>query len=146
MHIPQFENNNKPIVDCNSEIVPLCYFNIIKLSAGEEFSYQLSGYETCIVPATGTIDVEVEGQTFKDVGKRSHIWESDPEGVYIPVNIKVRLICHHGKAEVFVSGGKHNETYEAFVQHWQLLNLFAADRWDFAIGKFNEGLVKSGVN
>ena len=79
MHIPQFENNNKPIVDCNNEIVPLCYFNIIKLSAGEEFSYQLSGYETCIVPATGTIDVEVEGQTFKDIGKRSHIWESDPE-------------------------------------------------------------------
>ena len=110
MHIPQFENNNEPIVDCNSKIVPLCYFNIIKLSAGEEFSYQLSDYETCIVPATGTIDVEVEGQAFKDVGERNHIWESDPEGVYIPVNSKARLLCQNGEAEVFVSGAKHNET------------------------------------
>ena len=72
MHIPQFENNNEPIVNCNSKIVPLCYFNIIKLSAGEEFSYQLSDYETCIVPATGTIDVEVEGQAFCLVGDAHH--------------------------------------------------------------------------
>ena len=93
MHIPQHENNNEPIVDCNNEIVPLCYFNIIKLSAGEEFSYQLGEYETCIVPATGTIDVEIEGRNFNEVGKRNHIWESDPEGVYIPVNQKAKLKC-----------------------------------------------------
>ena len=115
MHIPQHNNNNEPIVDCNNEIVPLCYFNIIKLSAGDVFSYQLNDYETCIVPATGTIDVEIEGQNFKDVGKRNHIWESDPEAVYVPVNQKARLICQNGKAEVFISGAKHNETYEAFV-------------------------------
>ena len=115
MHIPQHNNNNEPIVDCNNEIVPLCYFNIIKLSAGDVFSYKLNDYETCIVPATGTIDVEIEGQNFKDVGKRNHIWESDPEAVYVPVNQKARLICQNGKAEVFISGAKHNETYEAFV-------------------------------
>ena len=115
MHIPQHDNNNQPIVDCNNEVVPLCYFNIVKLSAGEEFSYQLDAYETCIVPATGTIDVEVDGQGFKGVGKRNHIWESDPEGVYVPVNSKARLICQDGKTEVFISGAKHNETYEAFV-------------------------------
>ena len=115
MHIPKHENNNEPIVDCNNEIVPLCYFNIIKLSAGEEFSYQLGEYETCIVPATGTIDVEIEGRNFNEVGKRNHIWESDPEGVYIPVNQKAKLKCKSGKAEVFISGAKHNETYEAFV-------------------------------
>ena len=86
MHIPQFENNNEPIVDCNSEIVPLCYFNIIKLSAGEEFSYQLSDYETCIVPATGTIDVEVECQAFKDVGKRNHIWAVSYTHLTLPTN------------------------------------------------------------
>ena len=115
MHIPQHNNNNEPIVDCNNEIVPLCYFNIIKLSAGDVYSYQLNDYETCIVPATGTIDVEIEGQNFKDVGKRNHIWESDPEAVYVPVNQKARLICQNGNAEVFISGAKHNETYEAFV-------------------------------
>ena len=51
MHIPHHNNNNKAIVDCNNEIVPLCYFNIVKLSVGESFTYQLSDYETCQLEA-----------------------------------------------------------------------------------------------
>jgi 5-deoxy-D-glucuronate isomerase len=35
--------------------VPLNYFNIVKLKKGEAFDYQVPGYETCIVPATGTV-------------------------------------------------------------------------------------------
>ncbi|MGD1887341.1 MAG: 5-deoxy-glucuronate isomerase [Cohaesibacteraceae bacterium] len=54
MHIPPFENHNKPIVDAGDAVVPLNYFNIVKLKKGESFSYQVPGYETCIVPATGT--------------------------------------------------------------------------------------------
>ena len=93
MHIPQHNNNNQAIVDCNNDIVPLCYFNIIKLKAGESYTYQLADYETCIVPATGSIDVEVQGETFKEVGKRQHIWEGDPEGVYVPVSSEAKLTC-----------------------------------------------------
>ena len=52
MHIPPFDNQNKPIVDINDSNVPLTYFNILKLKKGELFSYQIPGYETCIVPAT----------------------------------------------------------------------------------------------
>ena len=115
MHIPQHNNNNQAIVDCNNDIVPLCYFNIIKLKAGESYTYQLADYETCIVPATGSIDVEVQGETFKEVGKRQHIWEGDPEGVYVPVNSEAKLTCISNEVEVFISGAKHNEAYEAFV-------------------------------
>ena len=92
MHIPQHNNKNKAIVDCDNEVVPLCYFNIIKLSAGESYTYQLADYESCIVPATGSIDVQVQGQVFKEVGKRQHIWEGDPEGVYVPVDCEATLI------------------------------------------------------
>jgi 5-deoxy-glucuronate isomerase len=38
--------------------VPLTYFNIVKLKAGEHFDYRVPGYETCVVPATGTVTVE----------------------------------------------------------------------------------------
>ena len=115
MHIPQHNNNNQAIVDCNNDIVPLCYFNIIKLKAGESYTYQLADYETCIVPATGSIDVEVQGETFKEVGKRQHIWEGDPEGVYVPVSSEAKLTCISNEVEVFISGAKHNEAHEAFV-------------------------------
>ena len=59
--IAPYDNRNKPIVDVDDATVPLNYFNIVKLKAGEAFTYQVPGYETCIVPATGTVDIDVEG-------------------------------------------------------------------------------------
>ena len=61
MHIAPFDNQNKAIVDIDNPTVPQNYFNIVKLTRGQSFTYQVPGYETCIVPATGTIDVDVEG-------------------------------------------------------------------------------------
>jgi len=57
MHIAPFDNHNKPIVDVDDATVPLNYFNIVKLKKGQAFEYAVPGYETCIVPATGTVDV-----------------------------------------------------------------------------------------
>ncbi len=42
-------------------------FNIVKLKRGEAFEYRVAGYETGIVPATGTIDIEVEGERFEAI-------------------------------------------------------------------------------
>ena len=68
MHIAPYDNRNNPIVDAENGTVPLNYFNIVKLKKGEAFEYQVPGYETCIVPATGTVNVEVEGIAFSNLG------------------------------------------------------------------------------
>ena len=79
MHIAPYDNGNQPIVDIDDKLVPLNYFNIVKLKKGEVFHYQVPGYETCIVPATGTVDVEVEGVSFTKLGKRGEdVWDGDP--------------------------------------------------------------------
>ena len=54
----------RPLFDAQNEAVPLTYFNIVKLKRGEAFEYRVPGYETCIAPATGTVDVDVEGALF----------------------------------------------------------------------------------
>ena len=59
LRIPPFDNQNKPIVDMDDKHVPLNYFNIVKLNKDQSFEYLTPGYETCIVPSTGTIDIEV---------------------------------------------------------------------------------------
>jgi len=115
MHIPHHDNHNQPIVDRNNDKVPLCYFNIVKLKKDETFDSQVEGYETCIVPATGSVDVEVKGQTFERVGKRMHIWEGEPESVYVPVGVKASLTCVSEEVEVFIAGAKHDEVYEPFA-------------------------------
>lgn len=115
MHIAPFDNKNKPIVDVDNDKVPLNYFNIVKLKKGEAFEYQVPGYETCIAPATGIVDVDVEGVSFAKLGNRGvDVWDGEPEGVYVPVGAKTTMVCVSETAEVFVAGGKYDTVLDPF--------------------------------
>ena len=115
MHIAPYDNQNKAIVDAENETVPLNYFNIIKLKQGQAFEYQVPEYETCIVPATGSVDVEVEGMTFAKLGNRGvDVWDGEPEGVYVPVGAKVTIICVSDETETFIAGAKYDKVLEPF--------------------------------
>ncbi len=115
MHIPPFDNANRAIVDVDDAHVPLTYFNIVKLKAGEVFDYRLPGYETCIVPATGTVTVEVGGETFADIGNRGEdVWDGDPEAVYVPTDTGARITARTD-TETFIAGAKFAETLTPFA-------------------------------
>ena len=115
MHIAPYENLNKPIVDVDNEHVPLNYFNIVKLKKGEVFEYSVSDYETCIVPATGTVSLDIEGKTFDQLGNRGvDVWDGEPEGAYVPVGAKVRIVCQSEKTETFIAGAKYDKVLEPF--------------------------------
>ncbi|MCB1332714.1 MAG: 5-deoxy-glucuronate isomerase [Roseivivax sp.] len=115
MHIPPYDNANTPIVDADDARVPLNYFNIVKLKAGDAFEYQVPGYETCIVPATGTVDVTVEGVGFAALGNRGvDVWDGEPEGVYVPSGARAQMVCVSGQAEVFVAGARYDGVLEPF--------------------------------
>lgn len=108
MHIPPHDNHNMPIIDVDDARVPLNYFNIVKLIEGQSFEYHVPGYETGIVPATGRIDISVDGEMFAAIGQRRvNVWDGEPEGVYAPPGAKVRLVCTSAEAEVFVAGARY---------------------------------------
>jgi len=123
MHILPYDNENNPIVDANNKTVPLNYFNIVKLKKGEAFEYQVPGYETCIVPATGTININVEGMEFKMLGNRvEDVWDGEPEGVYVPVGAKAEMACMSENAEVFIAGAKYDKVLIPFdVREYDLV-------------------------
>jgi len=115
MHIAPHDNQNKPIVDVDHDLVPLNYFNIVKLKQGETFDYQVAGYETCIVPATGTIDVDIEGALYSKLGNRGvDVWDGEPEGVYVPTGAHARMTCVSDTTEVFIAGAKYDKVLEPF--------------------------------
>ncbi len=123
MHILPYDNENNPIVDANNKTVPLNYFNIVKLKKGEAFEYQVPGYETCIVPATGTININVEGMEFQRLGNRvEDVWDGEPEGVYVPVGAKAEMACMSENAEVFIAGAKYDKVLIPFdVREYDLV-------------------------
>ena len=116
MHIAPFDNMNKPIVDVEDTCVPLNYFNIVKLTKGQAFEYRVPGYETCIAPATGTLDINVGGVDYKSIGGRVvDVWDGEPEGVYVPTDTPAQMVCASETAEVFVAGAKYDEVLEPFA-------------------------------
>ncbi len=124
MHIAPYDNQNKPVVDADNTTVPLNYFNIVKLKKGDAFEYAVPGYETCIVPATGTVDVVVEGAGFDALGGRvEDVWDGEPEGVYVPTGASAEMVCKSDSAEVFVAGAKFDEVLEPFAVRSDELDL-----------------------
>lgn len=123
MHIPPYDNENNPIVDANNKTVPLNYFNIVKLKKGDAFEYRVPGYETCVVPATGTININVEGIEFQRLGNRvEDVWDGEPEGVYVPVGAKAEMACMSKNAEVFIAGAKYDKVLVPFdVREYDLV-------------------------
>ncbi|MFK8033561.1 MAG: 5-deoxy-glucuronate isomerase [Hyphomicrobiales bacterium] len=116
MHIPPFDNKNTAIVDVEDPNVPLNYFNIVKLTKGQAFEYAIPGYETCIVPATGTINVDIEGESYDALGLRTvDVWDGEPEGVYVPVGAKATMVCTSDSAEIFVAGAKFDKILDPFA-------------------------------
>jgi 5-deoxy-glucuronate isomerase len=116
MHIPPHDNANKPIIDVDDARVPLNYFNIVKLSQGQSFEYQVPGYETAVVPATGRVDVDVGGERFDAIGQRHvDVWDGEPEGVYATSGGKVRIVCTSDKAEIFIAGARFDDELAPFA-------------------------------
>lgn len=116
MHIAPYDNQNKPIVDVDDPLVPLNYFNIVKLKKGDAFSYSVPGFETCIVPATGMIDVNIEGFKADNLGGRGvDVWDGEPEGVYVPSAANAEFVCTSDSAEIFIAGAKYDKVLEAFA-------------------------------
>ena len=124
MHIPPYDNANKAIVDVDHSHAPLTYFNIVKLTKGESFGYAVPGYETCIVPATGLIDVQVGGFEVSNLGGRGvDVWDGEPEGVYVPAGTEARMTCLSDSAEIFIAGVKYDEVREPFAVRADELDL-----------------------
>src|SRR5208282_1568457 len=83
MHIPPYDNQNLPVVDVDDALVPLAYFNIVRLRRDQGFVSTVPGYETCLVPAHGTIDVSVDRDgseigSFGAIGGRTSVWDGEP--------------------------------------------------------------------
>ena len=116
MHIARFDNQNQAIIGAQHPLVPLVYFNIVKLVRGKNYTSAVPGYETCIVPATGTVDVAVGAEIFAGIGQRRvNVWDGAPEGVYVGSGQPARITCMSDAAEVFIAGALYGEVLPPFA-------------------------------
>jgi 5-deoxy-glucuronate isomerase len=116
MHIAPYDNRNEPIVDVDDAVVPLNYFNIVKLKARRDVRLPRARLRDLRRPRHRHRDVETGGETFAEIGKRGvDVWDGEPEGVYVPTDTGCRITCLTDKAETFVAGAKYAETLKPFA-------------------------------
>lgn len=114
-HIAPYDNKNEAIIDVNDETTPLCYFNNVHLKKGESYRYQLDDYESVVVLAGGTCDIEVMGQSFTNIGRRASVWEGDPAAVYIPLQADAVIHCQSERADILIAGGRYDKQLTPFL-------------------------------
>ena len=114
-HIPRFDNANKAIIDVDDATTPLCYFNHVRLTQGQTFVHQVAGYESVLVPASGRCDVQVADQNYAAIGKREHLWDGDPEGVYVPAGVKAEVTCTSASLDLMIGGGRCEQVLTPFA-------------------------------
>ena len=113
IHLPPRDDG--ALLPAGNETVPLASFSIIKLRAGETAESRVEGHETCLVPATGTVEVRIDGRAVGPLGTRgSDVWDGEPEGAYVPLGATATLRATTD-AEVFVAGAKCDERFEPFT-------------------------------
>ena len=67
-------------------------FRALRLKAGESEALATGTRELCLVVLTGTVDVNVEGQSFPALGTRQSVFEEkSPAAVYVPAGKQVTL-------------------------------------------------------
>jgi 5-deoxy-glucuronate isomerase len=91
----------------------LIYFDLLWLSAGEERTLDLLGFEIHLVPFSGRMDVEIGAHRFDNVGGRASVWDGQADSVYAgsrqPIHIRALT-----DLEFAVAGGATDQRFQPF--------------------------------
>lgn len=114
-HIPPHDNANRAIIDRDDATTPLCYFNHVRLQRGQRYVHEVPGYEAALVPATGTMEVQVGAERFEAIGQRQHLWAGMPEAVYVPAGERAEIVCASEQLDLMIGGGRCEDRLQPFA-------------------------------
>jgi 5-deoxy-glucuronate isomerase len=112
--IKHYNNKNQSIITGKTGILPLTYFNLIRLENSEELEKQVKDFESVYVVLSGNCDINVNGKLFKDVGQRKNIWAGNADSVYVTTGALVKLKANKNGTEIAVAGGYCKTEYSPF--------------------------------
>lgn len=71
-------------------------FRALRLAAGEVETVETGSRELCLVVLTGTVDVEVDGHTYAQLGQRTSVFEPvSPAAMYLPSGKRLTIRTAH---------------------------------------------------
>jgi 5-deoxy-glucuronate isomerase len=105
---------DQPIVKPGSGGLSLCYFSLLRLSAGQSHTFEAARCETVCVVLSGRADIAAGAQEFKGVGQRKDIWDGPADSVYCGTGSRVTVRAQRDGTEVAVAGGMCTQPFAPF--------------------------------
>lgn len=90
-------------------------FNLLKLSAGQEWSSNSAGNEVLAVILGGKCSISVGSASYENIGKRPNVFGGKPYSVYVPPASDFRVVAGAGAVEVALCYAKAKEVAPANV-------------------------------
>ncbi len=117
-HILPHNNLNRPIINVDNPILPTIYFNDVRVTRKESYTYSLSEYESVCVVVHGKVTITVQEESgtnvYQEVGERTDLFSGKPDSVYIPLNAKVDIVGLDHLSEIFIAGGRYGQSLQSF--------------------------------
>jgi len=108
------DNRNTPLVEPGRGALALCYFNLVRLEAGQVHAFEAGGCETVCVMLSGRADITAGAHEFKDVGRRATLWDGPADSVYCGTGSRVVVRAQCDGTEVAVAGGLCAQPFTPF--------------------------------
>ncbi len=112
--VRSYPNNNQPIITRENGTLSRTYFNLVRLGRGDGYQATVQGFETLYAVLSGNVDIEVNGTSFRDVGRRKDIWSGQADSVYATTGATVRVRANADGTEVAVAGGACDKAHASF--------------------------------
>jgi 5-deoxy-glucuronate isomerase len=106
-----YDNKNQAIVPGGEGLLPLTYFNILKLNKGDSYTLKLPGFESVWVVASGNVDLRAGSDRFKDIGRRKNIWDGQADSIYVGQGHECKVTANMDGTELLIAGGKCEESH-----------------------------------
>ena len=108
------DNRNHPLVEPGRGPTSLCYFNLLRLRAGEAHTLDVPSCELLCVVLTGQAEIAAGGTSFDRVGRRADIWSGPADSVYCGTCPRVSVRALRDGTEVAVAGGVCTQPFAPF--------------------------------
>lgn len=108
------DNRQEPIAEPGRDGMTLCYFNLLRLHAGQAHTLEVPGCEILCVVLSGRADIAACAQEFKNVGGRADIWDGPADSVYCGTCPRVTVRALRDGTEVAVAGGLCEQPFAPF--------------------------------
>ena len=108
------DNHNQPLVEPRHGPLTLCYFNLLRLRAGESHTVDEPRCELLCVVLSGRADIAAGAQEFENIGRRRNIWDGPADSVYCGTCPRVTIRALRDGTEVAIAGGVCSRPFAPF--------------------------------